>query len=472
MGFYHPIHSSSFVQEAKTWKINPDEIQVSYDVVALYLSIPMEKSIEVMSDFLNANMDEIKARTKLSFHDLREMIELCLKKCYFLWRNKIYVIKDAGPIGLSLMVVMAEMYLQFLESKAIRVAFEKGCSPISFKRYVDDSHSRFHKIEQADQFLNILNAQDPRIQYTIDYESSEKSLPFLDAMIHNKATGAYEFEIYRKDAITNVQIKPTSSVDPKITTGVFKGFLARAWRICSEKYRESEFEFLVKVFKENGHDENNLRRICKDFRPPELITNEGHQHEHDERPTIRLPLIPRLTTKLKKVYKKKGFKVVSYSSANLKTLLCKNKDKLIPNSHPGVYKLDCSCGTSYVGETKKKVLTRSLEHQKDAMEVRWNKTGATEHSKNCHGRFNWMHPTTLHQESKYYPRKIAESLEIQCMKTGPGKVNGMNRDGGLRLTSQTWRGFFHDWRRQQPKLKRWRNHWEKSRNEGDANQRM
>ena len=80
-----------------------------------------------MSDFLSANMDEIKARTKLSFHDLREMIELCLKKCYFLWRNKIYVIKDAGPIGLSLMVVMAEMYLQFLESKAIKVAFKKGC---------------------------------------------------------------------------------------------------------------------------------------------------------------------------------------------------------------------------------------------------------------------------------------------------------------------------------------------------------
>ena len=57
---------------------------VYYDVVALYPSIPIEKSIEVMSDFLNTNMDEIKARTKLSFHDLREMIKLVLKKCYFL----------------------------------------------------------------------------------------------------------------------------------------------------------------------------------------------------------------------------------------------------------------------------------------------------------------------------------------------------------------------------------------------------
>ena len=105
------------------------------------------------------------------------------------------------------------------------------------------------------------------------------------------------------------------------------------------------------------------------------------------------------------------------------------------------------------------------------MEGNWDKTGATEHSKNCHGRFNWLHPTTLHQESKYYPRKVAESLEIQCMKTGPGEVNGMNRDGGLKLTSQTWRGFFHDWRKQQPNLTRWKNHWQKSRNEDDANKR-
>ena len=42
--------------------------------------------------------------------------------------------------------------------------------------------------------------------------------------------------------------------------------------------------------------------------------------------------------------------------------LCKNKDKLIPNSYPGVYELKCSCGL-LVAQNKKalKVIGRPLE---------------------------------------------------------------------------------------------------------------
>ena len=102
---------------------------------------------------ISADFDEISKRTKLSKKDIRELIELCLSKCYFLWRNRIYLIKDAGPIGLSLMVVMAESYLQHLEEKAISVALSRNVSLISFKRYVDDSHARFENSSDADTSL-------------------------------------------------------------------------------------------------------------------------------------------------------------------------------------------------------------------------------------------------------------------------------------------------------------------------------
>ena len=73
---------------------------------------------------------------------------------------KIFVIEDAGPIGLSLMVTMAEAYLQFLESKSLREAL--NCSPKTFRRYVDDSHGRFESLEKAEQFLMVLNSQDTK----------------------------------------------------------------------------------------------------------------------------------------------------------------------------------------------------------------------------------------------------------------------------------------------------------------------
>ena len=41
-------NSKSFVSQAQTWKIEPDEIQVSYDVTNLYPSIPIDKAIDVI----------------------------------------------------------------------------------------------------------------------------------------------------------------------------------------------------------------------------------------------------------------------------------------------------------------------------------------------------------------------------------------------------------------------------------------
>ena len=57
----------------------------------------------------------------------------------------------------------------------------------------------------------------------------------------------------------------------------------------------------------------------------------------------------------------------------------------MPNSYPGVYELSCDCGGEYIGETKKRVLTRSIEHQEDSMAGKWEASGATEHSKNVMG---------------------------------------------------------------------------------------
>ena len=77
---------------------------------------------------------------------------------------------------------------------------------------------------------------------------------------------------------------------------------------------------------------------------------------------------------------KRDIKTVLTSAANLKSILCQNKSKLKPNSHPGVYTLKCSCNTKYIGETKKKVITRTIEQQQDSIKGKWKSSGATE---NC-----------------------------------------------------------------------------------------
>ena len=60
-------------------------------------------------------------------------------------------------------------------------------------------------------------------------------------------------------------------------------------------------------------------------------------------------------------------------------------------------------------------LTRSIEHQEDSMTGKWEASGATEHSKDCHGRFNWLHPKTL--ANLPHDRKIRELLEVNNLET-------------------------------------------------------
>ena len=107
--------------------------------------------------------------------------------------------------------------------------------------------------------------------------------------------------------------------------------------------------------------------------------------------------MPILGPKLWKEFKKKKIKTVFTSGVNLKSTLCQSKSKLILNSYTGVYTLNCSCNAEYIGEAKKKVITRTIEHQQGSVEHiwtiehkqgKWESSGATELCLECHSQFS------------------------------------------------------------------------------------
>ena len=172
--------------------------------------------------------------------DIQQLLELCLSEYYFPYNNVIWTLENPGPIGLSIMVVLFECYLQRIKHISITQAL--NLAPKTFKRFVDDSHARFNNREQSLQFLDILNSQDSSIQYTIDFENESKQLNFLDITITNAGNNSYDFNIFWKTSITNVQIKPSPNIAPHIAMGVF---LSRANKICTEKHLQGEIEFFI-----------------------------------------------------------------------------------------------------------------------------------------------------------------------------------------------------------------------------------
>ena len=285
-------------------------------------------------------------------------MELCLEHSYFLWNDEIRQLIDSGPIGLPLMVVVSEGFLQSIEKKAFTIAKlpTNAACPISHKRYVDDSHDRFSTKRKSDKFLGILNSIEPKIQFTAEYEDEDKTLNFLDVTIFNNGEGKYEFAVHRKDAITNVQLKPESCHDEKVKYGVFKGFVHRANVICSEKYVKDELEFLVSVFVENGYRESTLKKVIEDYQK----TRERENNE-DPKKFVSLPFVPGVSNKLKKVFKKAGFTAMFKSGRNLTSVLTsRNKQQLPINSYSGVYKVPCNCRGNYIGDTGTKIRTRGV----------------------------------------------------------------------------------------------------------------
>ena len=119
------------------------------------------------------------------------------------------------------------------------------------------------------------------------------------------------------------------------------------------------------MFVENGHDKSKLETIAKNHvQKRDNHSNINENQIETNKCFIKLPWLPRLGPKLRKVLKLYNVKTIFTTPPTLKKISCNNKSKLIPNSNPGVYKLTCSCGAVYIGEKKKRVPSRCIKHQK------------------------------------------------------------------------------------------------------------
>ena len=79
------------------------------------------------------------------------------------------------------------------------------------------------------------------------------------------------------------------------------------------------------------------------------------------------------------------------------------------------------------------------------MSGKWESSGATEHAKECHGQFDWLHPKTVRILPYMCKRKILEALEINKLKTINEKdktFTVLNGDNGDYVTTNSWKPFF------------------------------
>ena len=86
---HHITSIQDFVEQAKQIKLKPGECLSSYDVSALFTSVPIDPALNIIKDLLDKDTT-LKERTIMEVGDIILLLEFCLKNTYFSFQVQFY----------------------------------------------------------------------------------------------------------------------------------------------------------------------------------------------------------------------------------------------------------------------------------------------------------------------------------------------------------------------------------------------
>ena len=374
--------TKNFVDRIKQKRLPEDYELVSFDVVSLFTSVPLDYTIGLILDKIYK--DKL-IKTKLKKREMRKLLETCTKEMHFSFNGDIFRQIDGVAMGSPLGPVIANIFMVELEKSLVPQL--DGMIDLWY-RYVDDTFTFIRK-GCVEAVLERLNEFHPSIKFTFEKEANGR-ISFLDVCVIKKPDGSFDTDVHRKATDTNVYVHWDAFAPKTWKTGTLKGLIRRAFVICStEQFRNNEIKHLKKVFKErNGYPsrviyeciEDVRRKIEQEANAENDPTNEDESRSGgpedatreaiEIKPLICLPfkgkegdkiltqfrnaLTKALPADVKPRFAYKGRKVGSFFRI---------KDP-VPEEHESnlVYAFRKNEGTKYVGETKVRYGTRQHEH--------------------------------------------------------------------------------------------------------------
>ena len=102
-------------------------------------------------------------------------------------------------MGSPVSVVIANLVMEDVEERALATFHSP---PRFWKRYVDDTCTALPR-DMVKSFHSYLNSIEPYIQFTVEEESEDRILPFLDVELCRESDGTITTLVYRKTTHIN-----------------------------------------------------------------------------------------------------------------------------------------------------------------------------------------------------------------------------------------------------------------------------
>jgi hypothetical protein len=430
-------------------KLSAKSRLASFDVIALYPSIPMERALQVVEEKLRNDVT-LPDRTEWNVDQIMKLVHISLETYFKTLGGDIFKQTDGTPIGKSISGPIAGIYMAWLEETFIlngrmkrKISFWKRMRDDIFLVWEDTS-------ERLQSFQVFLNGIEPKIQFTLE-EEKDGNLAFLDMFIMRRE-GKLATKVYRKPTHTQQYIHWRSNHAKNTLLGVLKGLIHRAHMLTDEMDDlKEELQLLNDVFISNGYPVKLVQETIKKSWEVETLKNtriatlddNGNPVEKSEfYDVLQAPYVQGFSEMLQKKLKKLNVGFVPKIGTTIRSLVCKPKDKTPKEKIKNVvYKIPCqTCGMLYIGETSQRIEERKKQHMLD-VDNRNSENGIFDHLKETKEHsIAWENMEVVTKESDWCRRKIAESLCINTLNPGMELTQVMNIEKGKKIDSR-WIGF-------------------------------
>ena len=426
----HTIKNSwQLIDKIKDIKIESDECFVSFDITSLFTNVPVSESLQLIQKLL-IDDTTLPERTTLTVEEITEATKLCIDSTYFTFKGCLYQQTAGLAMGSPISPIIANIFMQDFEQRML-AGFEN--SPRIWWRYVDDTLVVI-KRNLIGEFLHYLNNFHTNIQFTIEEESSEHEIQFLDCSIRSDESGSIVTGVYRKDTNSNRYLSFYSEHPLNTKKAIASNLYRRAMRLCSSECEKMKEERLItSVLCANGYSKrllNETKNIATTNKPDKNWIS-----------TVVIPYRRNTSEDIRRILNRHNIRVAFKVSNTLHQKLVRLKDPLRTSDKSNcVYKLQCKdCNACYVGQTARQLEVRVKEHERCAKKMpadlkilrKLEKDSAIAlHAVFSNHQIDFENPKVLkYGFSTYKQRQLAEAILIQ---TTP---NVVNRAEGSELSS-------------------------------------
>ena len=132
---HHVQSISDFVKNAKKITLQPGECLMSYDVTALFTSIPIDPALKIIKVILEKD-ETWQDRAVLSVQNIIDLLGFCQQNTYFSFQNEFYEHVEEVVMGSPVCPIFANLYKEHFERKALQSASNP---PRFWFRFVDET---------------------------------------------------------------------------------------------------------------------------------------------------------------------------------------------------------------------------------------------------------------------------------------------------------------------------------------------